>query len=79
MFNPDSVRNEDGCVSRAASMAYGLSQICERVSMEKPLGPGKMIHITSHSESFRLQQALVLAEVFAGKRNLFPTQVCFCF
>jgi arginyl-tRNA synthetase len=63
------VRGEDGALSRAGSLACGVWDISTRLAGEK--SAHRVIHVTCHSDNFKLQRALVLVEV-AGEIRLQP-------
>jgi arginyl-tRNA synthetase len=70
------VRGEDGGTTRAASLAKSLCHFQAGLAKNQS-GFEKMIHVTSHADSFKLQQALVLAEICAElcpKDTLPPSQ-----
>ena len=51
------MRNDDGSLTTVASLASQLLAMLEDIELSE------VIHATNHSSSFRLQQAMVLAEV----------------
>ena len=67
-----TVKAEDGEMTTVASLAGSLWQ-AGVVEGEASHMKKKMIHITSHSNSFKLQQAMVLASVCAESRKQGPT------
>ena len=79
----DPVSGEDGSLTPVASLAHNLSQLhTKRLSQvhtrEEGVAAKKVVHVTCHGDSFRLQQALVLAQISAGSNsrlNPFPPQV----
>ena len=71
----DPVSGEDGSLTPVGSLAHNLSQLHTR---EKRAAAKKVVHVTCHGDSFRLQQALVLAQISAGSNsrlNPSPPQV----
>ena len=59
-----AVKAEDGSMSREGIVANTMRQIHSALSGGAPSGL-KMIHVTNHTHCFKLQEAMILAEVCA--------------
>ena len=61
-----AVKTIEGTLSRAASLASTLCRMKATLAGEDSSAGDNvtMIHITSHAYSFKLQEAMVLADVF---------------
>lgn len=62
------MKAKDGTLTREAAMANTICWIHSTLGGGESAGM-KMIHVTSHTHCFKLQEAMILAEAYAESRQ----------